>query len=87
MTDRTFDSQEARAEEGRSGDRGADTSDGRIERGKDAQPEGASDVARSQMPNEETSAERETSQAGADSTAGIASHEVDPFDEDTEVEG
>jgi hypothetical protein len=39
------------------------------------------------MPDVETAAERETSQAGADSTSGLASHEVDPFDEDTEVEG
>ncbi|HET9200434.1 MAG TPA: hypothetical protein VFO84_05600 [Dehalococcoidia bacterium] len=94
MNDRTDDqdeltneAQQARTESGRSGDLGADTSDDRLEQGKNAQPGGGSDVARSQMPDVETAAQRETSQAGADSTSGGASHEVDPFDEDTEVEG
>jgi hypothetical protein len=83
----TNETQQAKDEPGRAGDLGADTSEERLEHGKNAAPGGGSDVARSQMPDVETAAERETSQAGADSTSGLASHEVDPFDEDTEVEG
>jgi hypothetical protein len=83
----TNQSQQARDESGRSGDRGADTSSQRLEQGKNAAPGGRSDVARSQMPDVDTVGEQETSQAGADSTSGGASHEIDPFDEDTEIEG
>jgi hypothetical protein len=87
MDDRTQEAQEARTEQGRAGDQGADTSGGRIEEANNARPAGASDVARSQLPDRETEAQEETSQAGADSTRGLASHDVEPFDEETPVQG
>jgi hypothetical protein len=84
VDERTMASWPGEAQEGRAGDQGAEPD---LEKGSHAAFGDAADVARSQMPEDDTQAQRETSQAGADSTAGLASRKVDPLREEREVEG
>lgn len=86
VDERTIGSWPGEAQAGRAGDLGAGGNE-ESEEAKDDLPGGLADVARSQMPDQETNAERQSSQAGADSIEGLASHRVDPFNEETEVEG